>query len=290
MIKSPFITGTRTAEDIIRAHLEEQQKEPVKPRPPAGRNPPPPPRTTPAVTSLSDYLQLDNISCVDADGHEFERYDKLYVRKDIERKADKSQKLFKPYDASVYFEQQGSFLPSFALSCNIVAALYQQRVNTDVEMVLQQYKNHGAGHGWHAQNTLIHYATEQVIHYPTKDDFTQTADVNVSRTRTALPFAKATLQDSLLEEALRDTAHARYVKQLTGLHDPSVLVEIGHYFQKPTKLLFPWNDQAGAGYTEIRAAWLGCGRDNFDLGSVNYLNVTDAVRGVRQGVPAGGAP
>ena len=290
MMKPPIVSGNRTAEDIIRAHLAEQQKVPAKPRPPAGRNQPPPPGVTPAVTSLSDYLQLDNISCVDADGTEFERYDHLYVRKDIERNEDKKQKDFTSYAGVVYFEQQGLFLPSFALSCNIIAALYQQLANSDIEKVLQQYKDHGRGYGWQAQNTVINYATGQVIHYPTKDDFAQRADVNISRPRTALSFSKATLQDNLLEDVLGDPASARYVRQLTGLGDPSVLVEIGQYFQKPTKLWFSWNGRAGATFTETRAAWLGCNQDYFNLYSNNILNITDAARGVHLGAPAGRAP
>ena len=271
-------------EDGLRRKLHE-----IKPKakpaggrvPPVGRNPPPPPGVTPAVTSLSDYLRLDNISCVDADGHVFEQYEHLYVRKDIERNADKKQKNFKPYDAAMYFEQQELFLPSFALSCAIVARLYQQKSDPAVNAVLMHYKDKGNGYGWHAQNTLIHYRTKKVIHYPTKDNFAKAATVNSGYPRRALPFSKATLQDSFLVNALQDAKHARYVRQLTGLHDPSVLVEIGQYFQKPTKLWFPWNGQVGADYTKTRAAWLGCDQDNFYLNSDFSLGSTSAARGVR---------
>ena len=84
-----------------------EDPEPLSASPiPQNPKPPVPPRS-PVVTSLVDYLQLDNISCVDAHGTVFEHYDKIYVRKDIERHADKRPKNFTPYADAVYFEQQG---------------------------------------------------------------------------------------------------------------------------------------------------------------------------------------
>ncbi len=230
---------------------------------------------------------------MDAEGQVFERYDRLYVRKDIERGDNKNQKDFTPYAGAVYFEAQGLFLPSFALSCAIVAALYLQKNDPALNAVLMQYKDKDNGDGWHAQNTLINYATEEVVHYPTADDFAQAATVNSAHPRRALPFSKTTLQYGLLENAIRDPASARYVRQLTGLADPSVLVEIGKYFQKTAKLWYPWTAQGGATFTETRAAWLGCIHDDFNLSSYNDLNRASAARGVRREsigeMPAGGA-
>ena len=41
---------------------------------------------SPRVYSFDDdFLAVENIQCVDADGNVFEQHDKLYVRKDIER-------------------------------------------------------------------------------------------------------------------------------------------------------------------------------------------------------------
>ena len=288
-MKSPLITGNRTVEDVLRKHLEEQRDAAAKPAPRARGNPPPPPPLpgagTTAVTSLADYIKLENIVCVDADGKVFERYDALYVAKDIIRNPNQSQVSKILYQWAVYFERAGLFLPSFALSCAVVAALYQQKSNPEIEKVLQQYKDKGNGDGYQAQNTIIDYAREEIVHYPLAADVTQSAAVNVSRTRTALSFSKATLQDSLLADALRDSASVRYVKQLTGLSDPSVLVDIGTYFGKPAKLWFPWNDQQGSVQTDKGAAWLGCNRDNFSLDAYVNLYNTYAARGVRLGAP-----
>src|SRR3989338_3064620 len=173
-MESPLIAGNRTVEDILREHLKEQRDAAAKPAPRARGNPPPPPPPragTPAVTSLADYIKLENISCVDADGNEFERYDTLYVAKDIIRKPDKNQVEKTLYQWAVYFEGEGLFLPSFALSCAVVAALYQQKSNPEIEKVLQQYKNKGNGTGYQAQNTIVDYALEEIAHYPTAADF-----------------------------------------------------------------------------------------------------------------------
>ncbi|MDP3698061.1 MAG: hypothetical protein Q8R47_00590 [Nanoarchaeota archaeon] len=241
------------------------------------------------VSVTDNFIELGDIACVDADNNVFEHYDNLAIRKDIFRNPQGQPINFTPYNGVVHCEQNGLFLPSIALSCNIVAALYKNRNNADANALLLQYKDHGAGYGWQAQNTIINYTTEEVIHYPSAADFNKKVIVNAGRQRKKGHFAKATLQDSLLESALRDTAHTSYVKQLTGLADPAILVEIGKYFGKPAKLWFPWNGQAGTGFNEKRAAWFGCISDNLDLDGSNNLNSDDAARGVRRSAPQGAA-
>ncbi len=261
-------------------------------------NPPPKPATpTPStptnnagaappvtVTNVNDFLVLENLVCVDANGNIFEQYPELRVRKDIYRDQNSGQVNFTPYNAAVHCEKNGLFLPSFALSCNIVAALYRNRTNPDANALLQQYKNHGNGHGYQAQNTIINYANEEIIHYPTPADFNQTAAVNNGLRKTGR-FSKALLQDGLLENALKDAAHTLYVKQLTGLANPADLVEIGKYFGKPAQLWFPWTNQAGSGFNEKRAAWLGCVDSNFNLSGDDNLDSSGAARGVRRSAP-----
>ena len=79
---------------------------------------------TPRVYSFDDdFLAVENLQCVDADGNVFEQYDKLYVRKDIERDEAGKQLNFTPYKAIVHFESKGMSLLSFAGTCNLVAVL-----------------------------------------------------------------------------------------------------------------------------------------------------------------------
>ncbi len=239
------------------------------------------PLTNPYLKSFDDCFLLKDISCVDASGNVFERYDTLAIQKDIFRNAQ-CQIDLTSYNGAVHCEQQGLFLPSFALTCNIVAALCQNRNNVKAKKILDMYKDKGTGEGIYFQNTLINYATEDVIHCPLAADFDQTTAVNTARQRKQAHFKKAALQSSLLEHALTDTAHTRYVKQLTGLADPALLVEIGKYFGSPARLWFPWNEQESATCTHSYAAWFSCGSDGLNIYGSGNLSDSDAARGVRK--------
>ena len=285
-----IISGNRTAEDIVRAHLEQKQREEAQKRTspapaPNQTSSSPQPNHHPAQIAAvaQDYITVRGITCVDADGNVTEQYPALYVKRDIERNGAQHIN-FTPYKVASDFEKQGSFLPSIALTCNIMSTLYPHRSDADVKRFLLQYQNHGAGHGYHAQNTVINYRTQEIVHYPSAADFNQREAVNASQ-RKINRFDKTTLQDCLLEHALKDAAHTRYVKQLTGLVKPEVLVEIGTYFGKPAQLWFPWNGQAGAGFNEIRAAWFGCISNYLDLSGDYDLVISNAARGVRLGAP-----
>src|SRR3989344_2377155 len=244
---------------------------------------------TPRVYSLNDdFLAVENIQCVDADGNAFEQYDRLLVDKDVVRSDDGKHVNFIPYRAITHFEKEGHlFLPSIALSCNIAAAVYQHRDDPEVKPVLLHYKNHGAGFGWHAQNTVIDWGEQKIIHYPHKNDFTEhggkTSSINQARQRTLLPFARKekrkifrdrSLSDTTLEKGLEDPLMTRFVRQLTGLENPSLLVEIGNYFGKTARV---WVSSS----TETRVAWFGCVSNSLDLGGNLYLYYNNAARGVR---------
>src|SRR3989338_6698593 len=199
MANSIIITGTRTAEEVIRVYLAREQE-----RRSSGAGSNPPPRS--AASTTIDHILLRDIRCIDADGTVFEQYPELRVACDIVRTGT-GHRSFTPYLAISYFEQQqpaGLFLPSVALSCNIVAALFTLAVEKQVDgsyktkdpiakALLDHYNNHGAGHGWHAENSVIDYQNERIIHYPTAEDFPAhggTQDINQSQTRKALAFTK----------------------------------------------------------------------------------------------------
>jgi len=242
------------------------------------KNPEPPSRIS---FSEGDFLTLEDLSCVDADGNVFESYDRLDVRKDIFRSGN-AQVSRTPYAHAVHCEEMGLFLPSSALTCNIVARLYEGKSDAHVEKVLQQYKDKGNGFGWHAQNTIIAYGSSEVIHYPSARDFSQSTAVNASQSHVVLPFVKDSLEDALLKDALRDASSRRFLQQLTGLHEPEILIEIGKYFGEPAKVWFPWNGKAGKSFNETRATWFGCDDANFGLIANGDLNGASAARGVRR--------
>lgn len=257
--------------------------------PPARATPtpatPPAPSTDTAapviVSNLSDFLVLQNLNCVDAAGNIFESYPELRVKKDIFRDGTRQKINFTPYNAAAHCEKNGLFLPSFALTCNIVAALYKNKTNPETASLLQQYKDHGAGHGWQAQNTIINWGTGQIIHYPRDGDFPAhggTNNINQSQAHKKLAFDRSGFGDTTLEEALKRPNFNKYIRNLTGLANPADLVEIGKYFGKTARV---WVSSSN----ETRAAWFGCLSNNFNLYGNNNLNYNGAARGVRRGAP-----
>ena len=210
-----------------------------------------------------------------------EHHPELRVRKNIFRDQNNAQVNHTPYDWIVHCEQNGLFLPSYALTCNIVAALYRNRNNPDANALLQQYKNHGTGYGWHAQNTVIDWGTGHIIHYPYDAHFPSsggTSRINQSQPHKRIAFDKTGFASITLENALQRPNFKNYIRNLTGLANPADLVEIGNYFGKPAMV---WVSSSN----DTRAAWFGCNSYNFNLNTDLNLNSYDAARGVRRSAP-----
>jgi len=239
------------------------------------------PVIAPAVSDITaDYICLENIACVDADGNVFEQYPKLYVRRDVE-KTDGEILYFTAYNAAAHLEQKAMRNPSFALHCNIAAALYAQRQEPELNKVLMQYKDKGNGNGGHKPNTLISYAGQEVMHNPYDSDFPSdggNSNINTGR-RVALGFSKQGLKSMPLEQALNDSVALRFAKQLTGMANPELIVELGKYFGKEAHLWVPNGDATNC--NDTRAAWLGCGGSGFGLVADDSLGGSGAARGVR---------
>ena len=232
------------------------------------------------VKDLVDCLVLQDISCCDADGNVFENYSRLHVAKDIFRN-DKGEQLRKSlYGHAVFAEEQGLFLPSFALTCNILEALYQGKSDPEVDKVLMQYKDNGNGPGWHVQNTVVDWKKRQIVHYPVDNDFPEhggNKNINNGGSRTSLGFKVKGFGYMLLKDALKKKEFRRYVMNLTGLKNPEILIEIGDYFGKPAKVWVPDNPEK-VSYTS--AAWLGCGINYFYIDADGNLGSSNASREV----------
>ncbi len=278
-MSSRIISGSRTAEDVVRAYYEKRGKDP-EPTPPR-RVLQPSPRSP--IASL-DHLVLRDIRCVNAAGNAFEEYPVLHVAKDIERKQNKDRLTFTPYQAITHFEGEGLFHPSAALTYNILAYLFAHKDDAEVAAVLNQYKDYGSGFGYHGVNTVVNWnlGNGRIIHYPHDDDFPSHGgnnNINAQRPHTRLAFQVENFGDILLEEALKRPQFARYIKNLTGLSDPSVLVALGKHFGRPAKVWVPSNPTRA---NRTASAWVGCDDIDFDLITCDLLGSNDAARGVRE--------
>ena len=138
--------------------------------------------------------------------------------------------------------------------------------------------------GSHAQNTLIDWNTFQIVHYPENDDFPKSIKINNSgQSRKSFPFGYhgMDLITEPLAEAIKKPAVKAFVRNLTGLADPSILTELVEYIyprispDKESVLLVVPKDN------KTRPVWLGKGIDYFNIftGSDFYYQIS--ARGVR---------
>jgi hypothetical protein len=233
-----------------------------------------------------DYICLEHIACFDIDGKVHEYYPKLYIKKDIERNGNGQFIQFTPYKGISHFEQQGNglFLPSLGLTCNILAALFKERQNPEIEKILNQYWDYVSGdgnkYGWHAQNTLLDWHRNHIINYPYDGDFNTDGgnNVNVGKVGYRLSFEREGLQTKELEKVYsgNNSSMKMFMRQFTMmLEQPDMLVEFGKYFNKPAKIWIP-----NADCKDTRAAWLGCDHDYLYLDANGNLNSNYAARGV----------
>ena len=162
------------------------------------------------IIDAKDFLILENIVCYGSDGKPFEQHDRIAIAKDVVRKQDGSHARFTPYQAIVHFEKAGNglFLPSYALQCNILIALFQNRANPETNKVLMQYKDYRPGYGYHNNNTVADGEGGHIIHYPHDADFPSdggTENINQAMSRIAKPFPiDMDRSSSSLEDALKN--------------------------------------------------------------------------------------
>jgi hypothetical protein len=227
------------------------------------------------------YFILEDVKVFDADDNVIERYDRLEVMADVERDSggERGGSVIQhvPYIAALHCEEKGLFLPSIALSCVILSKLFILRDDSRFHRVLGQYKEIHVGSGWgyHCQNSMIDWKRGKVIHYPSPEEYGKKGNINSGK-RVSLDFDKSNLRGIDLESALENESHRKFVRQLTGLQDPSILVEIGEHFEK---IVYLWIPEEKASTVTV---WLGTS-DSLDLNINGSFNNYNAYRGVRIG-------
>lgn len=244
---------------------------------------------------------LEDISCTDADGKVFEHHPTISFAKDVFKNGKGTEFAFETYEAAVHCEKQGLFNPSMALHCNFLEALYHRRADSAIEAVLRQYCNgknpraiiNGCPH---KANTVVNWGQQKVIHYPIDSDFPDLANprgVNTSRSRVELPFERTGFEkDQPLVEALAVPNSARYLKDLTGLADLSILEEIARFVDgrqmDDGRIVHVYSSMSN----DVCPVSIGCGY--FNIGANGFLGDDDkgggwfgVVRGAKEEVNGG---
>ena len=240
---------------------------------------------SPQVYEFDDqHLLVDGLSSVDAEGRVVGSYPRLLVMRDLFRDNNGHPLSLTPFQAIGYAETKGYFLPPANLSFALLVALFQHQEKDFAKAVLRQYQEN-----IHAQNTVVNYGRQKIINFPREGDFPANASpsmLNAARTRTELPFQKSmgrsfwkkNLESMTLGDGLNHPLVSAFVKQFTGLADPSFLMELGRYFQKPVNIWFPSDINNVNG---THAAWFGCNSYSLNLSGDISLGSGSAARGVR---------
>ncbi len=253
------------------------------------------PCSSPVRTNVSEFdenwLVIEGLHIFD--GSVEEVCSSVLVARDVVRKKNGESEDFKRYDSIKYCEDNKMVLPSMDLLCNIVVALCDARKKLFVDVVLHHFKYpYESGYSLHNVNTLVYWNNEvgSVIHYPVDADFLsegKRSKVNTSLNRRETLFTVENFDNTLLTDVLQDASNLffiDYVRKLTGLFDPSRLISVGEYFQKPVQVWVPNN--VGQVQT-MRLAWFSHNTSYLDIiGSYSFDAITNAVRGVQFNNPS----
>jgi len=208
---------------------------------------------------ISDFVELNDLKCVASSGQVIEEYPVLAVAGDIERYADSNHSMVKSgvSVANVQLKKhKKGFLPSLALTCNIVVKLYENRDLPSMQELLCQYKLRHFGDEWGVtlQNTLVNHHSYKIAHYPT---MINEKDKSPARTELFTADLSTRYESVSLETITLDPLLEKFVKDLTGLEDPTVLIKIADYFDADASILFPTDRE----YDPTRMCRFGCIRN-----------------------------
>lgn len=246
--EEPFIeTESATAKDeddveLIFVEGSETHEEPGKTY--SEKTPPDPPRRV-KVTDSGDFFILKDIVCFNYQGKPFEVYPQLEIAKDCLRHEESPVIMSRNAAVSRFNAlEDGSFLPSFALQCAILEALYQNRTLPGSKEILKSYyEMHGPGNS----NTVV-IAKENggtIIHYP--DDVGRRVELPYRIHGPGFLDAMATvLTESFVETfsfgftvspRSNFSIQTEFVRNVTGRFNPSILAAIGKYLRREYKHL-----------------------------------------------------
>jgi len=181
----------------------------------------------------SDYfVSLKNINCYDHVGGIFQDCEELLVTREFLELDTRGRTQFSLYDAIKTTEDANCFLPSFALTCNILVDMHVRGENWFVE----QYEEHHPC----AQNTLIDWAAGEIKHYPAviqKDKGTVNAYVGSSLHD--FDETEEWNREFQVADALNESIFVNFFKNLTGLNAPEQLVNLSRVFGHDLILRLP---------------------------------------------------
>jgi len=224
-------------------------------------------------SGFGSYLIMKDLEVYDEIGNIDERYDELLVA-DSCMVAHEESNILSLKESIVLCEQKGGFLPSAAMTFHILERLYNERDEHFFDTILDQYNYSNVDDvPMYVQNTILDCKRDYICHYP--EELDNVAEVNLERNRSLYEFRFEGLNSFVIEEGLKDIHKERLIKQITGLKNLEVIIEIGKYFNKEAVMRLP--EPAAQGICPVT---IGCGEDTFVIDASGSSGAR-LVRGVK---------
>ncbi len=203
-------------------------------------------------------------------------------------------------------KQKGSlFLPDLPTTCAILNACYLEKDNnSEARELLMQYVSAKGNNSSHIQNTLIDRINNRILHGPVLTDIpivglSENINTRIDAKESVLDytFAKVsplfgTPYEMSLDETIQDKQLLKSVQDLTGLKDPSVLIDIGKLGGKKTVIALnnPMDNAIKAAYVGscipnngvVSAIWLSCSDNYFRIEGGHHIFESGPARGVSE--------
>jgi hypothetical protein len=215
------------------------------------------------------HIVFTDINCIDSAGDVFERHNRVYMFKDIVRDRNHSPVMVNIYTVPAVMGVKGTYFPSAALMCNLLAQMYARKEEPVMQDILSTMSTYDGSAGMYALNTVNVRKAGKMIHYPCCEDMRMECvgqDFNRGMPRTVVAEDLALLSeddaDVDLGRLVRGSPEERFAKDFTGLEDPTILNSIGDYMFHRSVY-----DASGAEFTSVKirlpsgdagltAAWL----------------------------------
>ncbi|MBS3108000.1 hypothetical protein J4468_03740 [Candidatus Woesearchaeota archaeon] len=223
------------------------------------------------MTKIIDFDKgkfiLEDVKCM-LGGRLIEDYKHLEVARKYSMMHG-NKPLVKPYYLWIEdTEKENQFIPSFGLMCNIQKVMFEALRNFYFHNAAEEFLLNFMSGIPLAHNTLVSLNIGGIANYAHGKDIIFSS----GRDKKVLYFKKNNLKGMSLERAIKN--EESFIRNITLLDEPEILIKIGNYFNMTSNLVFDWpakKELDGQYFTVTIGAKIRAGGYNL----VPYLGMTD---------------
>jgi len=198
-------------------------------------------KETVSLFDANKQVVLENVSCIDAKMQIIEKYKRVSFEKEIIAVKNSANENLSNVNTSL--QKKNAFIPSIALTCNLLAALYEYRENPFSRQMILEYIRPKEQGVWFKTSSTVNWKEQKMKYYDSRESkFFESKNVecknSISDSKNA--FQNISLYRSgevLLETLLKE--NESFVKNLTGLRNPEILCKLAKNYKKEMKIWLP---------------------------------------------------